>query len=400
MKLSLHEQKILDIIKEYPQVLADPKERDRIAKKYRLSEKTLRNRIAELKKRGIIAQDNSINNLNQSTSLDLDIHSLFKLLFNSRGFILKNTFFITIIFIIYSLIATPYFESKITVYPAGSLVDSGNMMNNLQGIAESFGLGGGGNGQTFNIPDIVNSRRLKKSLILNNWNSKKFEKPVNLIQFWEIDKPNWVNPKKWIKSLIPTSKSAYDTLAAQTFDALERLNESILIEEKVTGLIEVTVIMEEPKIASDMANYIAEFVKDFVAAEQKKESTRNKDFIYKQLIESKLDLEKSEQELTNFREENPFSRTPSLEEYRGRLERNIESNQQVYITLRQQFEIAKIDEAREYLLVTILDEAEPAIYKSKPKRTLLTIAGFISGLFLSFFIAFFRSLISLNRNKI
>ena len=113
-----------------------------------------------------------------------------------------------------------------------------------------------------------------------------------------------------------------------------------------------------------------------------------------------MDLEKSEQELTNFREENPFSRTPSLEEYRGRLERNIESNQQVYITLRQQFEIAKIDEAREYLLVTILDEAEPAIYKSKPKRTLLTIAGFISGLFLSFFIAFFKSLISLNRNKI
>ena len=106
-----------------------------------------------------------------------------------------------------------------------------------------------------------------------------------------------------------------------------------------------------------------------------------------------MDLEKSEQELSNFREENPFSRTPSLEEYRGRLERNIESNQQVYITLRQQFEIAKIDEAREYLLVTILDEAEPAIYKSKPKRTLLTLAGFISGLFLSFFIAFFRSLI-------
>ena len=51
MKLSLHEQKILDIIKEYPQVLADPRrERDRIAKKYRLSEKTLRNRIAELKR--------------------------------------------------------------------------------------------------------------------------------------------------------------------------------------------------------------------------------------------------------------------------------------------------------------------------------------------------------------
>tara|TARA_X000000368_G_scaffold415852_1_gene408469 strand:+ start:200 stop:415 length:216 start_codon:yes stop_codon:yes gene_type:complete len=66
--------------------------------------------------------------------------------------------------------------------------------------------------------------------------------------------------------------------------------------------------------------------------------------------------------------------------------------------LRQQYEIAKIDEARDHLLVTILDKAEPAIYKSKPKRTLLTIAGFITGLFLSFFSAFFLSIITLNKS--
>ena len=100
------------------------------------------------------------------------------------------------IFIIYSLIATPFFESKITLYPAGSLVESGNVMGNLQGIAESFGLGNNGNNQTFNIPDIVNSRRLKKSIILNKWNSSSFNSKVNLIQFWEIDKPKFFNPKK------------------------------------------------------------------------------------------------------------------------------------------------------------------------------------------------------------
>ena len=396
MKLSLHEQKILNIISKHPEVIDNPKDRANIAKNYNLSEKTLRNRIAELKKRGLINNISSNHPFEQATILDLNIHSLLQLLLNKKGFIIKSTSFITFLFIAYSLLATPYFESKITVYPAGSLVESGNMMNNLQGIAESFGLGNANNNQTFNIPDIVNSRRLKKSLILSKWETKKYKEPVNLIQFWDIDKPNWFNPKKWIKDILPFPKSPYDTLGAQTFDALEKLNESIIVDEKVTGLIEVTVILEEPKIASDIANYIAEFIKDFVAAEQQKEATRNKNFIYKQLIKSKIDLEKSEQELTNFREKNPFSRTPSLEEYRGRLERNIESNQQVYITLRQQYEIAKIDEAREYLLVTILDEAEPAIYKSKPKRTLLTIAGFITGLFLSFFIAFFRSIIFLN----
>jgi uncharacterized protein involved in exopolysaccharide biosynthesis len=396
LKLSLHEQKVLDIISNHPEVLDNPKDRTRIAKIYNLTEKTLRNRIAELKKRGLINNNESqLDNLD-STMLDLNIQSLFKLLLKRKIFIIKWTSFITMTFVIYSLIATPFFESKITLYPAGNLVESGNMIGNLQGLAESFGLGNNGNNQTFNIPDIVNSRRLKKSIILNKWNSNSFKSKVNLIEFWEIDKPKFFNPKKWIKDALPFPKTTHDTLGAQIFDALERLNKSILIEEKVTGLIEVSVVMEEPSIASDIANYIAEFVKNFVAAEQKKEASRNKEFIYEQLIKSKIDLEKSEEGLTSFREKNPFSRIPSLEEHRGRLERNIESNQQVYITLRQQYEIAKIDEARDYLLVTILDKAEPAIFKSRPKRTLITIAGFITGLFLSFFSAFFISIIRLN----
>ena len=399
MNLSLHEQKVRDIVSNHPEVVDNPKDRTRIAKLYNLTEKTLRNRIAELKKRGLLYSVESKLDTLDSTVLDINIDSLLKLLLEKKVFVIKWTSLTTLVFVIYSLLATPFFESKITVYPAGTLVESGNMMNNLQGLAESFGLGNTGNSQTFNIPDIVNSRRLKKSIALNKWNTSSFQAPVNLIKFWEIDKPRVFNPKKWIKDALPFPKVAYDTLGAQLFDALDKLNRSILIEEKVTGLIEVTVVMEEPSIASDIANYIAEFVKDFVAAEQQKEATRNKEFIYNQLVKSKVDLEKSEEELTSFREKNPFSRIPSLEEYRGRLERNIESNQQVYITLRQQYEIAKIDEARDYLLVTVLDKAEPAIFKSKPRRTLLTIGGFITGLFLSFFSAFFLSLLALNKNK-
>ena len=45
---------------------------------------------------------------------------------------------------------------------------------------------------------------------------------------------------------------------------------------------------------------------------------------------------------------------------RERLESAVEENRAVYITLRQQFEIAKIDEAKEKLLINILDTAEPA----------------------------------------
>ena len=135
---------------------------------------------------------------------------------------------------LYSILATPYFESKITVYPAGTLVESGNVMNNLQGIAESFGLGGVSNNQTFNIPDIVDSRRLKKSIILNKWETSKFTDKVNLITFWELDKPNIFNPRKFIKRLLPFSAPLKDTLGAQLFEALEKINDAIEITSQKT----------------------------------------------------------------------------------------------------------------------------------------------------------------------
>ena len=47
MKLTPHEQKILKIISKHPEIVSNPKERAKIAKANNLTEKTLRNRIAE-----------------------------------------------------------------------------------------------------------------------------------------------------------------------------------------------------------------------------------------------------------------------------------------------------------------------------------------------------------------
>ena len=41
------------------------------------------------------------------------------------------------------------------------------------------------------------------------------------------------------------------------------------------------------------------------------------------------------------------------------------------------------DEAKERLLINILDTAEPAVKKAKPKRTLIVILSFLFGIFLA-----------------
>ena len=72
MKLTPHEEKILQIIRSNPEVLANPEKRESIAKAYGLSEKTLRNRIAELKKRGLIKLDGSKQKLEKKSLLTED----------------------------------------------------------------------------------------------------------------------------------------------------------------------------------------------------------------------------------------------------------------------------------------------------------------------------------------
>ena len=153
-----------------------------------------------------------------------------------------------------------------------------------------------------------------------------------------------------------------------------------MVNKEASGLITVSVLMEEPGLASGIANYIAEFVKDFISVEQHREAVKNKAFIYGQRMEAKKELALSEEELTEFRKQHPIALdTPDLQLARGRLMRNIEENQAVYITLRQQYEISKIEEAKENLLVNILDSAEPAVKKAKPKGTLIVMLCIILG---------------------
>ena len=79
--------------------------------------------------------------------------------------------------------------------------------------------------------------------------------------------------------------------------------------------------------------------------------------------------------------------------------RDVEIQKGIYLTLKRQFELAKIEEARDLLMVTILDEAEAPVLKKKPQRKLIVIGGIITGFFLSTLWAFFTSVITLTKKN-
>lgn len=68
--------------------------------------------------------------------------------------------------------------------------------------------------------------------------------------------------------------------------------------------------------------------------------------------------------------------------------RNLKYHEAMFEVFVKQFESAKLDEAKEFSSIQQLDNAVPAERKSGPKRTLIVIAGFFSGLLLGILIAF------------
>jgi uncharacterized protein involved in exopolysaccharide biosynthesis len=84
-----------------------------------------------------------------------------------------------------------------------------------------------------------------------------------------------------------------------------------------------------------------------------------------------------------------FNEAPSLGLEYMRLRRDVLIDQKLFELLTQQYELAKIDEAREDVSFQIIDRAVPPEKRFKPKRKLIVVLAGTVGLFMGVFLVFF-----------
>ena len=80
--------------------------------------------------------------------------------------------------------------------------------------------------------------------------------------------------------------------------------------------------------------------------------------------------------------------------------RDVRYYETIFELLAKQYELAKIDEAKDSSLIQQLDLAVPAEKKSKPKRSIMVLGGLIGGLVLALFIALMRELYASTKKKL
>ena len=296
---------------------------------------------------------------------EINLMSIFKVIWSGRLFIILTTVIGSLLVLAYTYTLTPLYKSEISLYPVTSSPTSAGM-SQLQSMASSFGYDVGGSEANFNIPDVVKSQRIKLSILNKKWHFDELNENMTFPEYWHKD------DKPGIISRIFGEKEENPELIRlkQETDGLKKINERITVtESKKTGLITVSVLSEEPKLSKDIVTYIAEALISYINDVQGKRAGENRQFIEERIAEASAQLEKSEESLKSFREENrSIKDSPELQMQLERLMRDAEVNKQVFITLKQQYEIARIEEVKEAPVVNVLDEGREAVEKDWPKR--------------------------------
>ncbi|MFQ6676861.1 MAG: GumC family protein [Fidelibacterota bacterium] len=290
--LSPHEQKILSIVKKHPEIISDPAERKRIAKLNNMAEKTLRNRIADLKRYGLIGDETHTQEVIESKNKVL--YNNFLLFWSKRKFIVKNAIIVFWVSIIVSLLLPKWYESKAVILSSGA--GKFNFLSSISPIPISdFGLSTI-NEDINNFITILQSRRVKEYMV------NKF----NLVD--RYDQPD----------------IEY---------AMEAFTDKMILEVTEEGTLVLSIIDKDPEMAKQMVDE-ALFMLDETNQQIRMEAGKyNREFLEKRLNQNKLDLEKAELELKAFQEKTGI--IDLLSQFTSTMELKIQAQQQQYQSYSQ-----------------------------------------------------------------
>ena len=116
VNLTEHERKVYDLIQQYPEILTDRDVRSKIAVQNGMTEKTLGNRIGELRRFGLVTKDGSSRELANHA----DEHENIFLLWKRRKFITKNVIWVGLASVIISLFLPKWYASKAVILSSGA----------------------------------------------------------------------------------------------------------------------------------------------------------------------------------------------------------------------------------------------------------------------------------------
>ncbi len=245
----------------------------------------------------------------------------------------------------------------------------------VAGIAAQFGVAVQGN-QPDESPqfyaELVRSRAIIGALVDSSYMTS-LHRPARLEEIYGISGP---------------------TSAIRREATIARLSAGTTVIASVqTGIVRLGVSTPDPDVSQQIATRFVKLTNDFNLRRRQTRAGAERNFVQERLAVARADLGAAEARLSSFLERNrQLSNAPELRIDHDRLERAVGMQQQVYTTLAQNYEQARIEEVRNIPVITVIEEAarplRPDSRKMATKALVVLILGFVLAMMIAFLAEF------------
>lgn len=182
--------------------------------------------------------------------------------------------------------------------------------------------------------------------------------------------------------------------------AIEHLSKDVetSIDAK-SGIVTLRTRAPAPRVAEQVNARLLELLNEFNLRKRRSRASQERQFVEERLAQARADLDAAERSLASFSDRNrSYRESPQLALEAQRLQRDIDLKQQVYATLSQAYEQARVDEVRDLALITVIDSPEGSAFPTRGLKSAVLL-GILLGLFLGLGVALCREYFRQQRSR-
>ena len=298
---------------------------------------------------------------------EYSLNDLFDIILKNKSFLAKFSIFCVLVTIIYVLVVSPLYLSKAKV-----LTNTGNTnsVGKISSLASQFGvnLGDSQNAGSDFSPEvyieILNSRKLFDELTSLSFNIKDND-------------DNSLSEITLFEYLIDKSSDDFKEIDKEY--AFEEFYDSVIKSSKNLDSSSITI-----EVRTTNKDFSYQLLKSIVSILNKiqldfktEKIKSKKEFILKQIESTSQDLEVVEDEWISVQKSNISPKSPALILKEEKLKREVVILTNVYTNLKNELEIAKIEEVEQNKSVDVIDPPNYPVLKDWPKRKNMVIQSFV-----------------------
>ncbi len=266
---------------------------------------------------------------------------------------------------IVSLFVPPMYTATTTFVPESS--SQGRLPSSLAGLATQFGitLGSEASKSPKFYAEVVRSRALMEHVLLSRYTDPRQQHQAG------------ADSATLLHILGVEGRDLADSL----YRGVKKLTNVVSVTVNAqTNIVSLSVDARYPALAAAVANTFVANLNAFNARYRQSQAREQRKFVEERLSDGERELRGAEEDLKTFYERNrSWQQSPQLTFEEGRLRRQVEIRQELYLTLQREYEAARMQEVNDTPVITVIDPATPPVKKSKPKRTLLVVIALVLG---------------------